>query len=81
MGIEPGNNDNPKTTKEAIFDMHKRIMRLEVTVVGNPGTKDDGLVGDMRRAWKCLDNHSKYIWLLGGIAIGSGIVGGVGLIT
>jgi hypothetical protein len=39
---------NPKTTEDAIWDIHARVVSLETTIRGTPNTKEGGLVGEVQ---------------------------------
>ena len=42
--------DRPESTEAAIYDMHARLVGLEKTLIGTPGTDDKGLCGDVKDA-------------------------------
>lgn len=79
-------NDKPKTQKEAIFDIHQRVMRIETVVVGVPNTDDKGLVGEVEKGkndrnylHKKLGKLELRLWILIALLIGSGVLGGTAL--
>ncbi|MFA5429854.1 MAG: hypothetical protein WC329_01690 [Candidatus Omnitrophota bacterium] len=60
-------DNKPRTTEEAIWDIHGRIISLETTILGTPNTKDNGLVGEVAEIKKMAvdvrDNAKNISWI------------------
>ena len=74
------------TPEDAIYDVRERLVRLETVLTGVPNTDDKGLVGQVKNNCEDLDATRKKVgrlevryWLLVGLLVGSGVLGGVGI--
>lgn len=73
------------TPDEAIYETRERVQRMETVLIGVPGTDDRGLVGMVQKTSGDLDQTRKKVgrletkfWLLVGVLVGTGILGGFG---
>lgn len=83
MAENPG---QPMTPEQAIFDVRERMVKLETTLLGTPGTDDKGMCGQVVQNTKDLNYTRKKVgrlelkyWLLVGLLTGTGILGGVSI--
>lgn len=74
------------TPEQAIFDVRERMVRMETVLIGVKGTEDKGLCGTVDKACEDLDETRKKVgrlevkfWLLVGLLVGAGFLGGVGI--
>lgn len=72
----------PKKQRELLEEIHKTVTILSVTLLGTPGTADEGLVGEYKKLNSNLNdlNHrhrrlSKTVWTLIGVLAGTGVIG------
>lgn len=82
----PPNNPDKMTQKELMVDVRERMVRMETVLTGVPGTDDKGLVGKVSKSCDDLDATRKKVgrlelkfWLLVGLLVGGGILGGFGI--
>ena len=74
---------NEKTQRQIIQETHDAVLELKTSMVGIPGTSNGGLVKHVddveERVNDLGSSHGKLkrnFWLLIGILIGSGVLGG-----
>ena len=64
----------PKTQAQMIQDIYVRVEKLSTVLLGADG--DEGLVGQVSEIAKSHYTLKNRFWILVGILIGSGIIGG-----
>lgn len=86
MATNPKPGNPGLTPEEAVYDIRERMVRMETVLTGVPHTEDKGLCGTVERAFTYIEANMKKIghleikfWLLVGLLLGSGILGGLGI--
>ena len=57
-------------------ETHDHVIRLSTVLLGVEGTKNGGLVRDVNFMKVDVSKLKKYFWLLVGLLLGSGVLGG-----
>jgi hypothetical protein len=69
---------NGKSSEQLIQETHEKVDKLYTVLLGEPGTEEKGLCGEVKNLREDMNHFKRNFWVLVGVLSASGI-GGVSL--